>query len=295
MEVTYFLWYSSSKRWLDVKTVGFGGQHLDIDEQPHQHDGQLDRPAAVLLQRGRRAGRGCVCTSVFFCMPEIWSHCVAVIPFVRVPHSAALCRCLLQPGGLTGCEWPSLLCSSGLPRGVKPSTALISVNSSQTWGASSLCTSNRVHMFTPLLFSLSDFFFSSSSWCFVSVHIPLVWNNWIELRDGDAGGLWKNVRLQEGTCVCVCLCCHVKHHPHLLHLVRPLLLSSLTVINDPQLSGTLSSSFLFFCFFFSFWLPARDGGTTLQWIRKIKRVKEAVILSLQNREDLSQATRCWKE
>lgn len=152
------------------------------------------------------------------------------------------------------------------------------------------CTCLRLYFF------LSQIFFFKLVLMFrLCSHSSLVWNNWIELRDGDAGGLWKNVRLQEGTCVCVCLCCHVKHHPHLLHLVRPLLLSSLTVINDPQLSGTLSSSFLFFCFFFSFWLPARDGGTTLQWIRKIKRVKEAVILSLQNREDLSQATRCWKE
>lgn len=38
---------------------------------------------------------------------------------------------------------------------------------------------------------------------------------------------------------CVCVCNHVKRHPRLLHLVLPPLLSSLTVINDPQLSGTL--------------------------------------------------------
>lgn len=59
-----------------------------------------------------------------------------------------------------------------------------------------------------------------------------------------------NACRSEGTCVCVCVCCHVKRHPRLLCLVLPPLLSSLTVINDLQLSGTLPSSFFFLSFHF---------------------------------------------
>jgi len=67
----------------------------------------------------------------------------------------------------------------------------------------------------------------------------LMWNNWIELEHRDTGGLWKNVWNRMCVCVYVRVCeCHVKCHPHVLHLFLPPLLSSVTVINDPQLSGT---------------------------------------------------------
>ena len=67
--------------------------------------------------------------------------------FVRTPHSAALCPCLMLQGGLTGCEWPSLLSNGGLPRGVKPSVALISMSHAQTWQGSSVCTRVCVYSF----------------------------------------------------------------------------------------------------------------------------------------------------
>ncbi len=62
-------------------------------------------------------------------------------------------------------------------------------------------------------------------------------------------------------CVCVCVCVATSNATlHLLNLVLPLLLSSLTVINDPQLSGTLLTMFSLLFFFFLLLSTHRSVG-----------------------------------
>lgn len=98
-------------------------------------------------------------------------------------------------------------------------------------------------------------------WCLGKNCSSLLWNNWNELGNRHTRGLWENLwssmcvgqRARVCLCACAWVCCHVKYRPHLLHLVLPLLLSSLTVINDPQLSKTLLTMF-FLSFFFSLYV-----------------------------------------
>lgn len=93
----------------------------------------MDGPAAVPAATLTRI----VCAS--FCACLRFEAAVSLSSLLCESHILQLfVGRLLQPGGLTGGEWLSLLCGGGLPPGVKPSAALISV-SSHGRGASALC------------------------------------------------------------------------------------------------------------------------------------------------------------
>lgn len=85
----------------------------------------MDGPAAVPAATLTRI----VC-GFFFCAWLRFEAAVLLSSLLCESHILQLfVGRLLQPGGLTGGEWLSLLCRGGLPPGVKPSAALVSVSS----------------------------------------------------------------------------------------------------------------------------------------------------------------------
>lgn len=126
-----------------------------------------DNGTGQLLSRCMKEGGQdeCVCLSFCACL-HVWDlkSLRRLHLFVRAPHSACLCRCISLQGGLTGCEWLSLLCSGGPPRGVKPSAAPISASNAQTWQDSvcvhkCVCVCLLVSLFLSFLTSAIQSFF----------------------------------------------------------------------------------------------------------------------------------------